>query len=227
MRTPSKGTKVPTAGVRGRPQILNDQRILDAVVREFARLGYEAVSMRTLSRDLGLSHSLLGQRFGSKENLYETAVSAEFERFLAELRRQRSAWPEQLSDLEELRALLHTFLSAAAAFPALCQLMNQEGSEPSSRLWFIAETVVRPQVVQLADILQRLISQKIVRPVSTRALFFLVAHGAAAPFTLTALSSVFNEMDGPLTINDHVETMTELIFQSLIVGTNTSLTPLT
>ena len=66
MRTPSKGTKVPTAGVRGRPQILNDQRILDAVVREFARLGYEAVSMRTLSRDLGLSHSFLGQRFGSK-----------------------------------------------------------------------------------------------------------------------------------------------------------------
>lgn len=52
-------------------------------------------------------------------------------------------------------------------------------------------------------------------------------HNPVAPFTLTALSSVFNEMDGPLTINDHVETMTELIFQSLIVGTNTSHTPLT
>jgi hypothetical protein len=50
-----------------------------------------------------------------------------------------------------------------------------------------------------------------IRPVSTRALFFLVAHGAEAPFTLVGLSSVFDDIDGPLDTETHIDQMVDFI----------------
>jgi len=201
---------------RGRPKLHEDKDILASVVGVFARSGYEAVSMRSLSLSLGLSHSALGQRFGSKEELYRTAVDAEFKRFIEEVGRSRDAHPSDLGDLGDLRTVVHSFLSTSALFPALGQLMNQEGSEASSRLEHILETVVRPQLQQITGLVERLIEAKVIHPVTTRALFFLMAHGAEAPFTLTALSSVFDDRDGVLNVAHHVDATTDLLIRGLV-----------
>ena len=200
---------------RGRPKLHDDDELLAGVVKAFASRGYEAVSMRQLSVSLGLSHSALGQRFGSKEQLYRSAVDAEFARFLTELARASASRLDQHTDLDELRANIESFLETSARFPALGQLMNQEGAESSSRLDYIIETVVRPQLSQIADLLDRLIEDEVIRPITTRALFFLVAHGAEAPFTLVALSSAFDRRDGPLDVTQHVALTTDLIMQAL------------
>jgi len=201
---------------RGRPKLYEDEDLLASVVRTFARFGYEAVSVRSLSLSLGLSHSALGQRFGTKDQLYRTAVDAEFKRFIEEVNRSRATWPSDLSDLGNLRALVHSFLSTSARFPALGQLMNQEGSEPSSRLDHILKTVVRPQLQQITGLVERLVDAKVIHPITMRALFFLMAHGAEAPFTLTALSSVFDDRDGVLHVADHVDTTTDILFRGLV-----------
>ena len=201
---------------RGRPKLHQDEDLLASVVHAFARSGYEAVSMRSLSLSLGLSHSALGQRFGTKEELYRTAVDAEFKRFIEEVARSRATWPGELGDLGDLRVLVHSFLSTSARFPALGQLMNQEGSEPSSRLEHILETVVRPQLQQITGLVERLVDAGVIYPVTTRSLFFLMAHGAEAPFTLTALSAVFDDRDGVLDVAQHVDAATELLFRGLV-----------
>ena len=54
-----------------------------------------------------------------------------------------------------------------------------------------------------------------IRPVTTRALFFLVAHGAEAPYTLTALSEAFDVLDGPLDPERHADDMTDLIMRGI------------
>lgn len=202
---------------RGRPKLHEDDELLAGVVRAFARQGYEAVSMRQLSMSLGLSHSALGQRFGTKEELYRHAVDAEFDRFIEGLALARARRPRDLDDLGELRALIESFLETSAQFPALGQLMNQEGAEPSGRLVYIVETVVRPQLSQVADLLERLVADGTIRPISTRALFFLVAHGAEAPFTLVALSEAFDDRDGPIDIAEHVALTTDLLLRGLII----------
>ncbi len=48
--------------------------ILGAALRAFATHGYEGVSVRTLNRELGVSHSLINGRFGSKEDLWYATV---------------------------------------------------------------------------------------------------------------------------------------------------------
>ncbi len=193
-----------------------DKDLLASVVSAFARLGYEAVSMRGLSLSLGLSHSALGQRFGSKEELYRTAVDAEFKRFFEEVTRTRDAIPGALGDLGNLRTFMYSFLSTSARFPALGQLMNQEGAERSSRLDHILETVVRPQLHEITGLVERLIEEEVIYPVTTRALFFLMAHGAEAPFTLTALSSVFDDRDGVLDVAHHIDTTIDLLMRGLV-----------
>src|ERR1700682_3838287 len=46
------------------------QEILEAALVAFATYGYDGVSLRTLNRDLGVSHNLIYQRFGSKDDLW-------------------------------------------------------------------------------------------------------------------------------------------------------------
>ena len=212
---------------RGRPKLHEDDELLAGVVHAFARHGYEAVSMRRLSLSLGLSHSALGQRFGTKDELYRSAVDAEFDRFIEEIVRVRARRPADLDDLDELRAVIEAFLEVSARFPALGRLMNQEGAEPSARLDYVIETVVRPQLSQVTDLVARLVASGTIRPISTRALFFLVAHGAEAPFTLTGLSAAFDERDGPLDVAEHVAVTTDLIMRGLAAVAQRSFAPQT
>jgi len=200
---------------RGRPKIVQDFEILETSLKGFAELGYEGLSLRSLSIDLGLSHSAVGQRYGTKENLFRHAVAAGFDRLFGAIGSARAQWPEQLDDLDELRALIHSFLTAAASFPALGQLMNREGVEQSDRLDYIFETVILPQISPLIELLDRLRDTKRIHPLPTRSLFFLVAHGAEAPFTLRAFSAKFDPYDGELDIHGHIGSMTDLVMSAI------------
>jgi len=200
---------------RGRPKIVQDDEILNAALKRFAELGYEGISLRTLSTDLGLSHSAVGQRYGTKENLFRHAVAAEFDRFFAAIGTARATWPEVQDDLQELRVLVHSFLTAAASFPSLGQLMNREGVDRSDRLDFIFETAIVPQISPLIELLDRLRSEKLIYPIPTRSLFFLVAHGAEAPFTLRGFSAEFDPYDGELDVHSHIDVMTDFVMRAI------------
>ena len=202
---------------RGRPKLRSDAELLASALAAFASHGYEGVSLRTLSVDLGLSHSTLGQRFGSKENLYRVAIDAEFRRFFDEIARQRATWPSSSDDLSELRILISSFLAATSQFPALGQLMNQECAESTWRSDYVIQTVVRPQITQISGLLDRLRQSGQIRPISTRGLFFMVAHGAEAPFTLRALSAAFDDIDGAIEPTRYIATMTDIIMSALVV----------
>ena len=89
---------------RGRPRAgdeLDVTRLLAAALDAFAQAGYDGMSVRELSRRLGVSHALLTARFGSKEGLWFAAmeqVLAEVEAFWRE-----AAEAPGLDDLEALR----------------------------------------------------------------------------------------------------------------------------
>src|ERR1700739_2589381 len=70
---------------RGRPALgdspLSEEDVLEAALGAFATYGYEGVSLRTLSRGLGVSHNLLPQKYGSKLGLVGAAVAQGFRAF--------------------------------------------------------------------------------------------------------------------------------------------------
>ena len=66
MATAMQSDSSRTTETRGRPRIRQDDEILDAALRAFASQGYDAMSLRSLNAELGLSHGTISQRFGTK-----------------------------------------------------------------------------------------------------------------------------------------------------------------
>ncbi|MEA2315554.1 MAG: hypothetical protein QOI03_2246 [Solirubrobacteraceae bacterium] len=173
-------------------------QILDAAFRAFATYGYDGVTVRTLNRKLGVSHNLIHQRFGSKQGLWYAAVDRAFSEQIAEL---ASVFDPTLSDpLEQLNHAIRRFVQYSADHPELLGLMNIEGRLDSERLDYIYDTYLAPALAPLGRLLEYLTSNGHIRPISLRSLFFLIAHGAAAPFTLAPLAHRFDDTD-PLAPN--------------------------
>src|SRR5882762_8170990 len=109
---PAKSSSKP----RGRPRAedapvaLDD--ILAAALRAFARHGYEGVSVRTLNRELGVSHNLIHQRFGSKDTLWYAAVDRAFGDLVGEV--ATSFDPTLTDPLDQLNHAIRRFLRFSA-----------------------------------------------------------------------------------------------------------------
>ena len=201
---------------RGRPPIRSDAEILDAALEALAADGFEAMSVRALNRDLGLSHGTVQQRFGSKDDLYTAAIDHGFGSFVAEIVDElgtRSPLPAD--DAATVWELVRAFLVVSARYPALARLMNLEGLVPSARLDRIYDGFIAPAVALIEPSLVRLAADGRFRAVPTRTVYFLIAYGAAAPYALRALSARFDAVDGPLDDVAHAEAMADLIVAAL------------
>jgi hypothetical protein len=73
--------------------------------------------------------------------------------------------------------------------------MNIEARVDSPRLDHIYDNYVAPALAPLGLLLDHLQREGRIRPISLRSLFFLIAHGAAAPFTLAALARRLDDAD--------------------------------
>jgi AcrR family transcriptional regulator len=189
-----------SAGKRtGRPKAQDApatlEQILDAAFRAFATYGYDGVAVRTLNRELGVSHNLIHQRFGSKQGLWYAAVDRAFSQQITQL---ATAFDPTLADpLEQLNHAIRRFVHYSAEHPELLGLMNIEGRLDSERLDYIFDNYVAPALAPLGRLLAHLHKEGRIRPISLRTLFFLIAHGAAAPFTLTPLARHFDSTNPP------------------------------
>ena len=169
------------------------EQILDAAFRAFATYGYDGVAVRTLNRELGVSHNLIHQRFGSKHGLWYAAVDRAFSQQVTEL---ATAFDPTLADpLEQLNHAIRRFVGYSAERPELLGLMNIEARVDSERLDYIYDNYVAPALAPLGRLLDHLQENGRIRPISLRALFFLIAHGAAAPFTLAPPARHFDDTD--------------------------------
>src|SRR6266851_1639654 len=169
------------------------EQILDAAFRAFATYGYDGVAVRTLNRELGVSHNLIHQRFGSKQALWYAAVDRAFGQQVTQL---ATAFDPTLADpLDQLNHAIRRFVRYNAERPELLGLMNIEARVDSERLDYIYDNYVAPALAPLGRLLDHLHKNGRIRPISLRTLFFLIAHGAAAPFTLAPLARHFDNTD--------------------------------
>jgi AcrR family transcriptional regulator len=167
--------------------------ILTAALRAFARYGYDGVSIRTLNRELGVSHNLIHQRFGCKEELWRAAVDHGF----GALVKYPAAVvdPTVTDPLEHLKTAIRRFLVFSARHPELLAVMNIEAGLDTERLDYIYDTYIEPALAPLKRLVEHLAAEGRIRPVSVRTLNFLVAHGGAAPFTLRPYARRFGGTD--------------------------------
>src|ERR1700704_7056837 len=85
------------------------EQILDAAFRAFATYGYDGATVRTLNSELGVSHNLIHQRFGSKQGLWYAAVDRAFSQQVTQL---ATAFDPTLADpLDQLHHAIRRFVA--------------------------------------------------------------------------------------------------------------------
>src|SRR5438309_4503335 len=144
------------------------EQILDAAFRAFATYGYDGVAVRTLNRELGVSHNLIHQRFGSKLGLWHAAVDRAFGQQIAEL---ATAFDPTLTDpLDQFNHAIRRFVLYNAERPELLGIMNIEGRVEGERLDYIYDNYIAPALAPLGRLLDYLREEGRIRPISLQAL---------------------------------------------------------
>jgi TetR/AcrR family transcriptional regulator len=208
-----------TTRSRGRPaqSAVSDDELLDAVLQSFGENGYEGASVREIARRLEVSHNLIPQRFGSKENLWYAAVDHGYGRLISDLRREAETLGSD--EVVVLRGLIGSFIKINAQHPSLLQIINQEASQPGPRLDYLFANYIKP-VRDFGDAwLTRLANEGRIKPVSVTLIYFLMTHGAGGMFALPALTKRLGKSEkkaSRISIEEQAESAVSVFFDGLL-----------
>ena len=214
-----------TVRPRGRPSAddpsaLSTDALLDAALEMFAERGFEGTSVRELARALGVSHNLIPQRIGTKEELWFRAVDRGFTALAIALAQAIAEQEDEADDVVRLRALFVRFVEVNAMRPALLRILNQEASAPGPRFDHIWTKYIDPVREFGDELMRRLYREKKVRTKSVSLMYFLMTHGASGPFALPGLAHRFGtpvDSNDEAAVHRHAVEVTDLIFQGLLV----------
>ena len=144
-------------------------------------------------RQLGVSHNLVHERFGTKELLWRSAIAHGFTSLAVELATSAAAAPDD--PLDRLRAILFRYVEATAERPSLIRIINYEAMHPGPRLDHLFTTYLEP-AHQVADAALRLLEQQgRAHRIPAATLHFMIGHGAGGLASLPALAGRFNADD--------------------------------
>ncbi len=162
--------------------------ILDAALEMFATVGFDAMSVRELTRQLGVSHNLVHHHFGTKEELWRAAIDHGMgpaaEDWAALL--DRSVGSPRSPEV--LREVIEGGVALLAERPQLARILTDESSRPGSRLDYLYERYVGP----ILEILGRFLGESRafgVRDVDSRVAALFVLSTVSAHLTHDALAA--------------------------------------
>lgn len=214
----------PKVRRRGRPPAdespVSSEDILLAALRAFAARGYDGMSVRELTQQLGVSHNLIFQRFGRKEQLWTAVI----DRFLGAMQDTINTIVDDAAQSEEppedtFRHVIITFIEANAARPELVRLMTFEASTASDRLNYLFDHFIVKSSTGMNRLYRRLVDQGLARPLPPATLFYLIAHGATAPAGHSALSHKLGVADpsDPATAHRHAVAVADILLNGFLL----------
>lgn len=199
---------------------MSTEAVLDAALQAFADRGFDGTSVREVARSLGVSHNLIPQRIGSKDELWLAAVDRGFAQLalaLAEVVNEMA----QGDDLATLRALVVRFVEVGGQRPALLRVIQQEAASPGPRFDHLFSTYIDPVRIFGADLMARLREAGRLRTDSVGLMYFFMTHGAGGPLSLPAMAERFGigiDPDDPDAIRRHAEAAVDVLFDGLVAA---------
>lgn len=168
----------PAPRRRGRPARATSPFAREALVQRafsaFAAQGYEAVTLRQLAADCGVSDSLLSHYFGSKQQLWIEAADSVFAPLLAELLALLESLTAGQDLVAALRCNLREALRLMARQPEAVAFMFREGEGDDERGRHLRQRYVQPYIQRLDALFAEAQAQGRLRRVSPVARHALV-----------------------------------------------------
>jgi AcrR family transcriptional regulator len=185
------------------------EEILQRGLEAFAELGYEAVSVRQLNERLGMGHTFIHDRYGSKEAFWqavmESAIRHVTDEVTAALDRQQPA-----NNLAWLAASVRAFHQAAARRPHLSRVIDYEAARDSPRLAYLY-TLMSPFIDAARPVFDRLVHEGTLRDIPWYLFHFAVTKPLAM-YSQAPLARLFGRPDDA---DDHT-LMSTLVLDGLL-----------
>jgi AcrR family transcriptional regulator len=183
--------------------------ILQRGLEAFAELGYEAVSVRQLNERLGMGHTFIHDRYGTKETFWRAVMDFAIGNVTDQV---TAAFAEQepADDLGRLVASVRAFHQAAAARPHLSRVVDYEAGRDSPRLAYLFK-LMRP----LND-LGRPVFDRLVRAGTLRDIPWYLFHFAVTkPLAMYGQVPLARLIGRPDDADDHL-LMSTLVLNGLL-----------
>jgi AcrR family transcriptional regulator len=200
-----RGPGRPPAGA----QLPDLEEILERGLEAFAELGYEAVSVRQLNERLGMGHTFIYDRYGSKEAFWravmESAIGQVTDEVMDAFDREQST-----DDLARLTASVRAFHQAGARRPHLSRVIDYEAARDSTRLDYLY-TLMSPLNDAARPIFDRLVRKGTLRDIPWYLFHFAVTKPLAM-YSQAPLAQLFGRPDDA---DDHT-LMSTLVLNGLL-----------
>ncbi|HEY0453747.1 TetR/AcrR family transcriptional regulator [Actinophytocola sp.] len=168
------------------------EEILQRGLEAFAELGYEAVSVRQLNERLGMGHTFIHDRYGTKDAFWravmESAIRHVTEEVAAAFEKERPT-----DDLAGLIASVRAFHEANARRPHLTRVMDYESGRDSPRLAYLYE-LMKPLNDAGRPVFDRLVREGKLRDIPWYLFHFAVTKPLAM-YSQAPLARLFGRAD--------------------------------
>jgi len=189
--TPSTSAKLkkrkpgrPAAGDKA----ISQTDLLEAALHAFAEHGYEGVSIRKLTRDLGVSHNLIHHYFSSKEQLWKSAM--EFGNGQIPVTPTSLLSPNIApgEEIERLYDATYTSALMAADHSDYFKIIMDEASLGGARFDFLYDNFVGGVADAVNELFQRAIKRGEARDLPPGLTSIMLLAVIGTPFTMKALA---------------------------------------
>jgi TetR/AcrR family transcriptional regulator len=138
---------------------------------------------------MGVSHTLIHNKFGTKEELWKLALAHGFGEMKAQIVGTLDEQQVEQDPVEGHNRLLVELLLSIARLPSRLKLMNYEGARGGLRFDYITEHFLNHSYPPIEAIFQRCINEGRLKKTEPSFLFILVAHGGGAMLALEPLAA--------------------------------------
>jgi TetR/AcrR family transcriptional regulator len=183
--------------------------ILQRGLEAFAELGYEAVSVRQLNERLGMGHTFIHDRYGSKEDFWRAVMASAIRQVTDEVQAAFDR-AEPTDDLALLTASVRAFHQAGARRPHLTRVIDYEAGRDSPRLAYLY-TLMSQLNHAARPVFDRLVQQGTLRDIPWYMFHFVITKPLAM-YGQAPLTRLFGRPDDA---DDHT-LMSTLVLNGLL-----------
>ena len=185
------------------------EEILQRGLEAFADLGYEAVSVRQLNERLGMGHTFIHDRYGSKEAFWRAVMESAIRHVIDEVMAALDA-EQPGDDLAWLTASVRAFHQAAARRPHLTRVIDYEAGRDSPRLAYLY-TLMSPVNELARPVFDRLVRQGTLRDIP----WYLFHFAVTKPLAMYSQAPLARLFGRPENADDHT-LMSRLVLNGLL-----------
>ncbi|MEV5843509.1 TetR/AcrR family transcriptional regulator [Streptomyces sp. NPDC051985] len=194
--------------------IPGERDILLRGLETFAELGYDHASARELARRLGVSHTFINDRYGSKAAFWRAVVDAA----LGTQMQQVAPMDAEAGDEEAMRQFIKDFYRTSIDEPNLARLMADESSRDTDRIDYLYERYIEPALTALMPRVERLTAAGRMAPLPEDILFFAII-GPISGLVSDPLTRRLGRRSAPVTAEERLaraEVLADLVVDGLL-----------